>query len=81
MSDLIMGKATVADAIAIVQFAWGIAVDVNPGLRALSSAESVAVALAPLIAAGIASGAIHSGASGEGQTAASDQTHGRYQGQ
>lgn len=74
LGDIVTGHATIADAMTVVQFAWGIACEVNPGLAALSTAEQIAVQLAPLIVSGIASGAIRPGASGEGQT------HGHYQG-
>ena len=58
IGDVIEGKATVYDAMTIVDFAWSIAVDVNPGLLALSSAEGFAVALLPLMSEGVASGII-----------------------
>jgi hypothetical protein len=61
LGDIVTGHATVADAMTIVQFAWEIACEVNPGLAALSTAEGIAVQLVPLIASGIASGSITPG--------------------
>lgn len=58
IGHVISGRATPPDALDIVDFVWTVAVDVNPGLLALSSAEGFAVSLAALISEGLAGGVI-----------------------
>jgi len=76
IGDIIEGRATVADAVSIAAFAFSIAERVNPGIAAIATAEGIAVRLAPLIVAGIASGAIKP----DPHPIADAQTTGRYQG-
>ena len=58
VGDIVAGRGTPADAVMVARHALNVASDVNPGLEALATGQSLAARLAPLIVAGMADGTI-----------------------